>query len=146
MLPVIFLCSILINHSVTANNDYELNFPENVDTKNKEQTISDVPPYEVYTIGDLIFRPLFLIKLGQRKQLKHPYSDLNNLEDISLHDNENNGNDNYRIIRSALPTDPKENSDIDFNEDLNVAESSIPFHPLFAINHRKEVKRRYGRT
>ncbi|KAK9747105.1 hypothetical protein QE152_g5623 [Popillia japonica] len=100
----------------------------------------------IYTINDVIYRPAFLVKILRRRisPSSNPQS-LNTLENINIYPNtEEDITDNRRLIRSAFAAQSPEAINVNSEDDLSLAESSIPFHPLFAIRHRKEVKRRYG--
>lgn len=95
--------------------------------------------YDVYKINDLVFRPILLIEIFKKKHLP------SKTEENKFYSDTDDIVNNRRLVRSTNLEKLPQDNNVDYEDDLNLAESSIPFHPLFSIRYRKEVKRRYGR-
>lgn len=113
------------------------NSPQNYYTNIEE------PNTEYYGRTNVIFTPVLLIRIYRNRHPRIPDTELyDDLSDSYSSGNQENIKTSNRIARSASSILPLQSEDVDSEDDLALAESSIPFHPLFAIRHRKEVKRR----
>lgn len=103
--------------------------------------------YDVNPIKDIVVKPILLIRILKRAHSSNPsiipQNSLHNIDEYP-HFAQEDKVDNRRLLRSANPIETYQiNNVYSDDDDLNVAASSIPFHPLFTIRHREEVKRRY---
>ncbi|GJQ86772.1 hypothetical protein Trydic_g5566 [Trypoxylus dichotomus] len=91
-------------------------------------------------------QPVLLVKVYKQKHTSEFLIPLQNTwknNDVYSDNDQKNINNYHRSVRSTYAIEIPEVNNASYDDDLSLAESSIPFHPLFSVRHRKEFKRRY---